>query len=163
MKIKNLKFYQNCNYIRGESVGILKKIVGAIIGVFLLLIIIGAIVGTQDKSTTDLTATSQGTALPKEVAASTKSSSASDTASGWSVKVISGTSWSGSFGGDGNSRTVEGRGNKVISIPGNPWMVVAVVQKQSEYGTLKVQILKNGEVKNEGETTASYGVVSVSS
>jgi hypothetical protein len=41
--------------------------------------------------------------------------------------------------------------------------VVAVVQKKTESGSLKVQILKDGEVKNEDETTAAYGVVSVSS
>ena len=85
--------------------------------------------------------------------------------SGWAVNVITDDSWSGSFGGDGNSRTVEGDGNQVIPIPGNPWTVVAVVQKQTGYSqsTLKVQILKDGEVKNEGETEAAYGVVTVSS
>jgi hypothetical protein len=142
---------------------------GYVVYGFMALIVLGAILPHENTATINTTSTAtaapapQGTAVPQQQAASTKSSSTSDTLSGWSVKVISSTSWSGSFGGDGNSKTVDGHGNKVISIPGNPWTVVAVVQKQSASGTLKVQILKDGEVKNEGETTASYGVVSVSS
>jgi len=39
--------------------------------------------------------------------------------------------------------------------------VSAAFQKQSESGTLKVQILKGGKVVKEEQTTAAYGVVSV--
>ena len=91
----------------------------AIAGIFVLLGLIGALFGSND--------TSDPAIIEKT---STSSEKTSDTSEGYAVKVISNTGWSGSVGGYGNSRTVKGHGNKVISIPGNPWTVVAVVQKR---------------------------------
>jgi hypothetical protein len=65
--------------------------------------------------------------------------------------------------GDGNSRTVDGRRTKTFPVSGDPWMVSATFQKSGESGDLKVQILKDGEIKGESETSAAYGVVSVTS
>lgn len=67
------------------------------------------------------------------------------------------------MGGGSDTYSIDGRRNKLIPIEGDPWIVTAVIQKQSESGKLKVQILKDGEVKKESETSAAYGVVSISS
>ena len=94
----------------------------------------------------------------------TKPGNETATTSGWSwVRVISSTSWSGSFGGAGSSRTIEGYGNKAIPVSKDLHTVAAVVHKKTEGGSLKVQILEDGEVVDQGETTAAYGVVSVTS
>jgi hypothetical protein len=53
---------------------------------------------------------------------------------GWSVKVISSTSWSGSFGGDGNQKTIDGYGNKVIPISGDPQTWLLLSRKRPNLG-----------------------------
>lgn len=42
-------------------------------------------------------------------------------------------------------------------------VVSVVFQKQTEKGTLQAAILKNGNIVNSSETTAAYGVVSITS
>lgn len=85
------------------------------------------------------------------------------TSSNYVIEITgtSGLEFSGSIGGGGNSKTVEG------SIPANyeisDWPAVAVIQKKGTSGTLTVTIKKNGRVLNTQTTNADYGVVSVTS
>lgn len=67
--------------------------------------------------------------------------------------VTSDTSWSGSFDG----RTIDGKGNQIISLGNGGGPKCASVQKQTTGGFLKVKI-DSGEEKT---TTAAYGVVTV--
>jgi len=76
------------------------------------------------------------------------------------IEITSDTSWSGSIGADGSSRTIEGYGNENWKVTGI--IAVAVIQKQTEYGFLTVRILRDGTVLDSQTTTAAYGVVSVS-
>jgi len=76
------------------------------------------------------------------------------------IRIESNTTWSGSIGGDGQSRTVEGSGNRDFTVSGR--IIVAVVQKQTGYGFLKVSIIVGGNTVAYESTWASYGVVTVS-
>ena len=61
--------------------------------------------------------------------------------------------------GDSASKSVDGTIPEQYSVTGA--IVSAVFQKQAEDGTLRVEIIKAGEVVATSETTAAYGVVSV--
>ena len=78
----------------------------------------------------------------------------------FTIEIQSNTSWAGSIGAGGSSRSIEGSGSQSFQVSGT--IAVAVIQKQTEYGTLTVSILKGGRVLDSQTTTASYGVVSVS-
>ena len=92
------------------------------------------------------------------------SSSSSNQSTGVQVKIITDGSWSGSIG-DGNSQSsYGGTGEETIDL-GNPdYNIVSVViqKKSGDSSNLKVQILKDGKVIEEGNTTAEYGVVTLS-
>lgn len=79
------------------------------------------------------------------------------------VKVIYSGSWDGAVGTVDSTNSVSGSGTTVLNIDGSSWdMCSAVIQKKdSGSGKLTVQIIKDGNVKKEGSTTSSYGVVSV--
>jgi hypothetical protein len=78
----------------------------------------------------------------------------------YTVGIESNTSWSGSIGADGQSRTEQGSGSQTFQLTGQ--IIVAVVQKQTAEGYLNVYILKGAETLASQNTTAQYGVVSVS-
>lgn len=78
----------------------------------------------------------------------------------FTIQIESDTSWAGSIGADGSSRSIEGSRSETWSVTGT--IAVAVIQKQTEYGYLRVSILKDGRVLDSQTTTAAYGVVSVS-
>ncbi len=137
------------------------KIVGYVLYAFVILMIIGAMTPSEDKATK--TASDDSTEAISEDRPVEKEMSNSEKSDGWAVNIISDGAWSGSIGGDGNSHSVDGYGNKLIPIEGDPWVVTAVIQKQDEFGDLKVQLLKDGKVKEESETSSAYGVVSVTS
>jgi len=83
---------------------------------------------------------------------------------GTQIKVIYDGSWSGALStGDGSSKTIEGTGNETINVTNNTMdMVSANAQKMDGgSGELKIQLLKNGEVKKESSTTAQYGIADV--
>jgi hypothetical protein len=76
------------------------------------------------------------------------------------IQIVSNTSWSGSIGADGESRTVDGSGSQSFTVKGT--IIVAVIQKQTEGGYLTVSIIVDGQMKASQTTTAAYGVISVS-
>lgn len=87
----------------------------------------------------------------------------SDKKSGYKVKISYKGDWSGSLGGDGSQRSVDGSGTETFDIKGNPMVISANAQKQDTgSGTLTIQIVKDGEVVKESTTDADYGVASVS-
>ncbi|WP_143823805.1 DUF6517 family protein [Halosegnis longus] len=72
--------------------------------------------------------------------------------------------WSGSIGGDGSVRSVDGSGEQTFDIEGDSFIVSANAQKQDDSSdTLTVQILENGEVIAERSTSAEYGIAQVTS
>lgn len=77
------------------------------------------------------------------------------------VSGTSGTEFTGSIGGGSSSRTVEGTVPASYTVSG--WPAVAVIQKTDEYGFISVTIKKDGETLDSESTSASYGVVTVSS
>ncbi len=64
-----------------------------------------------------------------------------------------------SSGGQSVSKSVDGTVPTQYSAEGK--MVSVVFQKQTENGTLKVEILRDGKVIKSSDTTAAYGLVSV--
>lgn len=79
------------------------------------------------------------------------------------VRITCNGGWSGSIGVGTSSSTYSGKGDKIINLDGSSSDIVsAVIQKEgSGNGKLKVEIIKNGNVKKEASTTSGYGVVSV--
>ncbi len=69
--------------------------------------------------------------------------------------------FSGSIGGGGNSRTIDGTVPSNYTVEGYP--AVAVLQKKGENGELIVTIKKGDKILNTQSTDADYGVVTVSS
>lgn len=85
-------------------------------------------------------------------------------ASVYQVRVQYDGEWTGSVGGDGSSRSVDGSGTQTFSIEGDPLFVSANAQKQGDgSGELTIQILEDGDVIAEQSTSAEYGVAQVTS
>lgn len=90
-------------------------------------------------------------------------SSGSDDSS-YQVRISYDGDWSGSIGGDGSSRSVDGSGTETFDIDGDPFIVSANAQKQDDSSdVLTVEILQGGEVIASQTTSASYGVAQVTS
>ncbi|RLG25904.1 hypothetical protein DRN76_02080 [Methanosarcinales archaeon] len=71
--------------------------------------------------------------------------------------------WSGSYGGIGSSKSVDGWGTEEFYISSGDDIVSACFQKmEDDHTMLTVRIIKNGEVVKSESTTAAYGVVCVS-
>jgi hypothetical protein len=81
------------------------------------------------------------------------------------IKVTGSDSFSGCISvmrdGKMEQRTVDGSAPTSYSEQG--MSVSAVLQKKSEHGRLKAEIIRDGQVVSSQETTAEYGVVTVSS
>lgn len=83
---------------------------------------------------------------------------------GTQIKVIYDGSWNGALStGDGSSKTIEGTGNETINVTNDTTDIVSAnAQKMDDSSDeLKIQLLKNGEVKKESSTTAQYGIADV--
>ena len=79
------------------------------------------------------------------------------------VKVSYIGEWSGSCGGIGSSKSVDGWGTEEFYISSGDDIVSACFQKmEDDHLTLTVQIIKNGEVVKSESTNAAYGMVCVS-
>lgn len=73
------------------------------------------------------------------------------------VEAPSGRCWSGAFG----DRTVDGCGTRTVEI--NESIIVANAQKQTPgKWTLRLTLTVGGEVKDESETSAEFGIAQVS-
>lgn len=82
----------------------------------------------------------------------------------YTVRVQYDGEWSGSVGGDGSIRSVDGTGTATFDIEGDPLVVSANAQKQDgSSDTLTIQILEDGELIAERSTSAEYGVAQVTS
>ncbi len=64
-------------------------------------------------------------------------------------------------GGGSTSRSVEGTVPVEYNVKGKT--VACAFQKQEERGTLKVEIIKDGKVVGQSETSAAYGMVTIAS
>ena len=83
---------------------------------------------------------------------------------GTQIKVIYDGSWNGALStGDGSSKTIEGTGNETINVTNDTTDIVSANAQKMDGGSgeLKIQLLKNGEVKKESSTTAQYGIADV--
>jgi len=93
---------------------------------------------------------------------STDDSSEQD--SSYQVRINYDGEWSGSVGGEGSSRSVDGSGTETFDIDGDPFIVSANAQKQDDgSGELAVEILQDGEVIARETTSAEYGLAQVTS
>lgn len=76
-----------------------------------------------------------------------------------------GTRFSGSYmtftARGSKSQSVEGTVPEEYQLKGS--IISCAFQKQEEFGILRVEIIKDGKVINQSETSAAYGVVSVAS
>lgn len=171
MKLANLPGFKSGSRIRNVLVGI--------VYFFAIMMVIGAIVGPAEEPVDPVADASTPTIVQSETASS-ESPNAQPTvtpesteiptdepteqpASGYEIQVSCECEWSGSFGGLGDSRTVDGSGSETIDVTDeHGYGVTAVVQKQGASGEeLLVQIIKDGSVVKEQSTTADYGVVSI--
>ena len=73
----------------------------------------------------------------------------------WTAVILDGNQATNSFDGSGNDR---------FDIPCGKINIISVVlQKQTDYGFINIQLIQNGKVLNQASTSAQYGVVSVAS
>lgn len=87
-----------------------------------------------------------------------------ETEATYQVRIIYDGDWSGSVGGDGSTRSVDGTGTETFDVDGDPFIVSANAQKQDDSNNeLTVEILENGEVIAQESTTAGYGLAQVTS
>lgn len=75
-----------------------------------------------------------------------------------------GTTFTGTYmamqaDGTSNSHSVEGTTPTEYTVKANT--VSVVFQKKAEAGTLRVEVLKGGQVVSESETTAAFGIAQV--
>jgi len=123
--------------------------------------------GTTTTSTETDTRTESATSEPTstETATPTESPTATGTSTpNYQVRISYEGEWSGTIGGDGSSRSVDGSGTETFDVQGDPFIVSANAQKRDQgSGTLTLQILENGEVIAQRATSAEYGVVQVTS
>jgi hypothetical protein len=85
----------------------------------------------------------------------------------YAVKVQYSGDWSGAMsvtsGGDSTTESISGSGTETIPIDGEPTIVSANAQKQDATSeTVVVQIIRNGEVVSEANSSSSYGVAQTS-
>lgn len=77
----------------------------------------------------------------------------------FTFRISSDTEWQGSFGTEEGQASRSGSGNAVFTCHGS--IASAAVQKTTDWGYLRVEIVKNGQVVASQSTDASYGVVTV--
>ncbi|MFH0888396.1 MAG: hypothetical protein V1871_04235 [Planctomycetota bacterium] len=87
-----------------------------------------------------------------------------ETYSEFVIKVSGDSRFIGSYmtvteDGNSTSRSVDGTAPAEFNVKG--YLVSCCFQKQEEYGSLEVKIIKDDKVLSQGKTSASYGVVSV--
>jgi hypothetical protein len=74
--------------------------------------------------------------------------------------IYSGTYTTVTSGGYSTSKSVQGAGTQEFNVKGK--IVSVAVEKEVKEGILKVEILKDGKVVTQAETSAEFGKVSVS-
>lgn len=81
----------------------------------------------------------------------------------YTVRVEYSGSWTGAVSAGGNTRSTQGQGTTEIEISGSPSIISANAQKQeANRETLRIQILEDGTVVSESQTSAEYGVAQTS-
>lgn len=146
------------------SSGVSAAVVGSVIFVSFLIFMTGLMGGMM--------------ALPTDTTGSSASYSDSDTGSDpvttpepdvpeLAVRVQYPGDWQGAVsitgGGSSQTESVSGSGTEVIEITGDVDIVSANAQKQDGSSQrLTIQILQNGDVIAEADTTSEYGVAQVS-
>lgn len=80
------------------------------------------------------------------------------------IKITYPGEWTASIGDKNNSNYYEGTGDKLFNIDEDDYDVIAaaVQKKTSGSDTLKVEVIKDGNVVDKESTTEEYGVVTVS-
>ena len=137
------------------------KKVAAIVGLCCVGLIIITMIGgmaSPDKTTTSKTDT---TVSSNDTNTTNTTGGTEEKFDGWQVKIITEDKWTCAAGAEGSSSSYQGKGNKTIDI-GEANIVSANAQKKSKNSKeLKIQLLKDGEVRKESSTTAEYGIASV--
>lgn len=80
------------------------------------------------------------------------------------IRISCPVKWSASIGDKSTSTMYDGTGDAVIEVNPDKYDVIAAAVQKTNAGKekLKVQIVKDGKVVDEGTTTEDYGVVTVS-
>jgi hypothetical protein len=81
------------------------------------------------------------------------------------ILIYSNAKWSGNIMDSSfDSSTIDGIGyhREVIDCSGTMPLYSLAIQKMMEYGYVLVAVIKDGNVLDSGETTADYGIVSLS-
>jgi hypothetical protein len=79
------------------------------------------------------------------------------------MEIDSDTNWQGSvLDSSMKSETKAGSGEETIPFECSPSGTYSLaMQKQTEDGSLRIKVVKNGDVLKEGSTSAPYGIVSL--
>ncbi|MCX2818117.1 hypothetical protein EGH25_01945 [Haladaptatus sp. F3-133] len=81
----------------------------------------------------------------------------------YTIRVEYSGSWTGAVSAGGNTRSTQGQGTTELDISGSPSIISANAQKQeANRETLRIQVLEDGTVVSESETSAEYGVAQTS-
>lgn len=139
----------------GRQIGTNVVVVVAVVG----MLTIGAVAPAED------TTSSNGVDADEPAAdegGDGGSGSAESERDGVAVVISYSGEWSGAVGAESSTESHDGYGSTTITVTGDPEIVAATIQKSEPGGTLRVQIVVDGEVVEEGQTSAEYGVVSIS-
>jgi hypothetical protein len=81
----------------------------------------------------------------------------------YTIRVEYSGSWTGAVSAGGNTRSTQEQGTTELDISGSPSIISANAQKQeANRETLRIQVLEDGTVVSESETSAEYGVAQTS-
>lgn len=95
--------------------------------------------------------------------AGSSSSTSSSSSKSIQVKVNYNGPWAGAYYTGGTAISVEGSGSQTYTLTNPNYAVSAMIQKKDDSASeLSVEIIEDGNILKTGSTTASYGIVSIS-
>ena len=117
---------------------------------------------TEASTSTEQTTTATPSSSPTETQTGTEASGSNASSDTLVFTIEYAGDWQGSITADGQQQSIDGYGYREGNITPAPDYAAMSVQKRDKIGELVIAFHYNGEVIQQGSTTADYGVVSIS-
>lgn len=119
---------------------------------------------TTEQTPTSTSTTDTTTTEPQSTTTTESQSTTTTAQAAYTVRVEFDGEWQGSISADGSSKSIEGTGPKEYAISGDPLVVAANAQKETDGNEkLTVKILQDGSVVGKQSTSAAYGLAQATS
>lgn len=130
----------------------------------MLLIIVGIIVTSSTITPNQFSSSSNIVPSSTDSISTGKGSSLSSASSAIQIHIKYNNAWSGTYGDTESMRSIDGTGERTITIDNPTFAISCVFQKKDGSNqNMVVEIIKNGKVIKTGSTTTAYGAVAVAS